>query len=624
MYLLNCLKCFIFLIAAFSLNIYAATNNAIQISPPNWWVGMQSNHLQLMLHGDNLENATVKFNNKAIKLLAIHQPDNSNYLFVDLEIDAKLKADKYTLSFFQKGKKIADLSYLFKQRRAHSRERKGFSPQDSIYLITLDRFANGEKVNDQVESFADKADRDNPDARHGGDIQGLIEHLKYVSDLGFTQIWLNPLVENNNPQYSYHGYGITDFYKIDPRFGTNKLYFNLSKDARRKGIGLIMDSVLNHISINHPWMRDLPSSDWINHYDGYRLTNHNRATQQDPHVSEKDRRAFTDGWFVPEMPDLNQRNSFLANYLIQNNIWWIESADLSGLRIDTYSYSDKDFLTEFSKRIMAEYPNFNMVGEEWSTKPSQVAYWQKGKMNQDGYQSYLPSLMDFPLQQQLINALKQNITTNGFSSVYQLLAEDGLYPNPDSLVVFADNHDMDRLYTQVGKSLKLTKLALIFIATTRGIPQIYYGTEVLLSNKQRHNHASIRTDFPGGWRDDQVNAFTGRGLSDKQKEMQHFVKGLFNWRKNSPVMKSSKLIQHFPQKWVYLYLRYNSKGKVMVVLNQSDRTYILEPKSYISMAEINENNVSAVEILSAREVDLNKAISVGSMQGMIIELLDKP
>ena len=354
--------------------------------------------------------------------------------------------------------------------------------------------------------------------------------------MGFTAIWLNPVLENDMPDYSYHGYAATDFYKVDQRFGSNEEYRALIAKAKDKGIKIIMDMILNHCGSEHWFVKDMPTDDWVNFGGEYVNTSHRRNTVQDIHASEYDKRMFSDGWFVKTMPDLNQRNPLLATYLIQNTIWWIEYSGLSGIRMDTYPYPDKDFMTDWTCAIRAEYPNFNTVGEEWVNNPAIVSYWQEGKDNHDDYTSCLPSLMDFPIQYALAQALVQEEKQygSGLIELYKMLSQDFLYADPYSLVVFPDNHDMDRFFTQVNEDLDLFKMGIAYILTLRGTPQLYYGTEILMDNEGAPgDHGIIRTDFPGGWKGDEVNGFTGKGLSEQQKEAKAYIKKLLNWRKTN-------------------------------------------------------------------------------------------
>ncbi len=527
---------------------------------------MKNPAVQLLVHGDSISSLLPSVRYPGVSIRKISKTGNPNYLFLDLVIDKSTKPGSLTIFLGNKFKAEWDL----REREKGSSLRTGFGPGDAIYLITPDRFANGDPSNDASVMTLEKPNRKDQDGRHGGDILGIVQNLEYIRDLGFTRIWCTPMLENNQPATSYHGYAITDFYKVDPRFGTNESYRDLSRQARAMGMGLIFDVVLNHCGDHHWWMKDLPSRDWINNEGSYVNTNHRRETHQDPHRSKSDEERMTAGWFVPTMPDLNQRNPFLTTYLIQNTIWWIEYAGLSGLRVDTYPYSDKGFSSKWSKAILSEYPGFNMVGEEWSMNPMIIAYWQKGKKNHDGYVSHMPSMMDFPLNQALVQALNEKESFNeGLIRLYHSLANDIVYADPSHLLIFPDNHDMSRFYTQIHEDFARWKLGLVFMATTRGIPQIYYGTEVLLTNPRSDAHGEIRADFPGGWTGDAKNAFTGMGLSDKEKEAQVFLKSLLQLRKKTPAFQSGKLIHFAPEQGVYVYFRILGNEKYMVVLGKN-------------------------------------------------------
>ncbi|RMG81389.1 MAG: alpha-amlyase, partial [Bacteroidetes bacterium] len=455
-------------------------------------------------------------------------------------------------------------------RKPGAANRQGFSNSDVLYLITPDRFANGDPDNDAVEGMLELPDRANKGGRHGGDIAGIRQHLDYIADLGFTAIWLNPVLENNMKTYSYHGYSTTDYYRVDPRFGTNEDYRQLALDARRKGIGLIMDMIVNHCGLEHWWMRDLPTSDWINQWPTYQETNHRKTLLQDPHASERDKKIFTDGWFVPTMPDLNQRNELLAEYLTQNSIWWVEYLGLAGIRMDTYPYPDMYYMSDWAKRLTTEYPNLNIVGEEWFEAPTITSYWQRGKINPNGYEPNLPSVMDFPLQAALTAALTNPESwKTGWITLYETLAHDFLYPDPDNLVIFPDNHDMSRIFTQLNEDFDLYKMAMACMLTMRGIPQLYYGDEILMANPESGDHGLIRSDFPGGWPGDKVNGFTGEGLTDQQKEARDFLKKLLHWRQNAPAVHAGRLVHFVPENGVYVYFRLHDAQKIMVVFNKN-------------------------------------------------------
>lgn len=466
--------------------------------------------------------------------------------------------------------------------------------------------------------MADKPSRSEEYGRHGGDLAGVIKSLDYIHDMGFTAIWLNPVIINDMPQHSYHGYAMTDLYKIDPRYGTNEDYKKLCTLAADKGIKIIMDVIPNHIGSKHWWMNDLPTNDWLNYQESFKVTSHKRTVNMDIYASESDKKVHSDGWFVESMPDLNQKNPLLAEYLIQNTIWWIEYAGLQGLRIDTYPYPDKNFITEYNRRVLEEYPNMNLVGEEWSTNPVVVSYWQKGNKTHDGYVSHLPSLFDFPIQATLVSALKENESWGtGLIKLYEMLANDFLYADPNNLVTFPDNHDMSRIFTQLNEDVALTKIAIAYILTIRGIPQIYYGTEILAANPNSDSHGEIRSDFPGGWKGDKVNAFTGEGLTKDQKNVQNFTKKLLNYRKNNPVLHNSKLKHFAPKDGIYVYFRYNKDKTIMVVINKNDKEIVLDTERFSEV--INGKNMGK-NILTGKNITINPTMKLVAKSVTILEL----
>ncbi|QJR82539.1 alpha-amylase [Alteromonas pelagimontana] len=567
-----------------SFALWSGISNAAVVSPPNWWVGMESSELQLMVYEPNIAHSKVSTDYPGVTIKKVSSLDSPNYLFIDLVIE-DAAAGQLTLEFIKEGHTVTTVEYELASRRKNSAQRQGFSSKDAIYLLTPDRFANGDTRNDNVQGYTERLDRTTPGGRHGGDVQGIIDHLDYLKEMGFTQIWTMPLLENAMDSYSYHGYAITDYYQLDPRYGTNELYKTLSAKARDKGIGVIMDMVLNHIGSSHSWMTDAPSKDWIHNRGEFTPTTHQRESLHDPHGVKEDQQAFSDGWFVPSMPDLNQQNRFLATYLIQNAIWWVEYADLSGIRVDTYSYSDRAFLSEWTRRLMQEYPDFNIVGEEWSTNPLITSYWQRGTNRYDDYKSYLPSVMDFPLQAQIAPALKEKESwETGLKSLYDILTSDFIYGDPYNLVVFADNHDMSRIFTQLDESQALWDMAMTYVLTTRGIPQIFYGTEILMGNAGTEDHGIIRSDFPGGWKGDKVNAFTGEGLSDHQRQAQQRVRSLLHLRQNHPVVATGRLTHFAPVDGVYVYLRHQDdiNEAVLVVINKQAKDINLKLKRFAS------------------------------------------
>ncbi len=586
------------------------------LEPSNWWTGMNDPFVQILVHGDQIAEFTPSLDYPGVALKQVHTTENKNYLFLDLEITREAKPGILQFSFKRNSEGFQH-PFEIKSRTAGSANRQGFTNSDAIYLITPDRFVNGNPDNDSVEGYMDKLNRAEEYGRHGGDIQGIINSLDYIASMGFTQIWPMPLEENKMDQWSYHGYAITDFYQIDPRFGDTKSYLELASKAREKGIGLIRDVVLNHCGSGHWWMKDLPSSDWINFGGKYVNTNHRREVLRDIHASQADKELYTRGWFVETMPDLNQENPFMANYLIQNSIWWIEMAGLSGLRVDTYPYSDTKFLSRWSKRMMEEYPHLNITNEEWSTNPAITSYWQRNKSNPDRYVSYVPTPMDFPLQDALVKGLNEEIQWNGdFNRIYQSISNDFLYADPNNLLIFPDNHDMSRIFTQLRENKDHWKMAMVLMATLRGIPQMYYGTEVLMSNPNSDSHGEIRGEFPGGWPDHEVNAITGNQLSEGQKEAQNFIKTLFNFRKNTPALHDGKMMHFAPENGIYVYFRYSESQKIMVILNKNEKLVELDLNRF---REILSPSM-AIDRLTGKTVSLNKTLSVPSKSAWILEI----
>jgi glycosidase len=593
-----------------------------QVEPINWWVGMKNEHLQLLVHATGIGEMIPAIDYAGVSIKAVNKADSKDYLFIDLIITGVTKPGTMQILFKMDGKVMYRHDYSLLKRQQDAAQFKGFTAADVIYLITPDRFANGDYSNDIVDGLREATiNRNLPGARHGGDIAGIINHLDYIASMGFTAIWPNPLLENDMPNYSYHGYAITNHYKVDPRYGTLEQYKELAAKAKEKGLKLIFDGVVNHTGINYWWMNDLPFRDWINNPDSVVMTNHRRTVQEDLYAAAYDKKRMIDGWFSRSMPDLNSRQPFLANYLVQNSIWWIETLQLGGLRQDTYCYSDKEFLKQWSCSIMNEYPEFNLVGEEWSLNPLITSYWQAGKANHDGYTGCLKSSMDFPLQAALVEALKEPENSDfakGMTGLYEALANDFIYAAPDNLMVFGDNHDMDRLYTQLNQDVGLTRMALAYLLTIRGIPQIYYGTEVLMDNAAHlNNHGVIRSDFPGGWKEDISNAFTGVGLSEDQRAMQLYLKQLLNWRKNRPVIAAGETIHFAPFDGIYVYFRFNKDAMVMVVMNKNNEQVTIDMKRF---SEMLRDKKSLTNIITKQKSALTNQLALVAKSTMIFEV----
>ena len=607
---------FVYFFVLLSFGSSSGSYKINHLEPPFWWADMVDNRLQILVHGENISELIPELSFPGITVSQVNKIENPNYLFIDLILSKNIQSGEFDI-LFKRNKKIkARFRYKILDREPNSANRKGFSAKDVIYLITPDRYANGNPINDSISKLKEKENRKNKDGRHGGDLQGIMENLDYIERMGFTQIWLNPVLENNHPKYSYHGYSTTDYYNIDPRYGSNDLYKELSRRAKEKDIGLIKDIILNHIGSEHWWMKDMPSKDWINNNGTFKQSSHVHETVYDPYGMESQTREMTEGWFVKTMPDLNQRNTFLANYLIQNTVWWIEFADLSGLRIDTYPYVEKDFLSEWSGRIISEYPNINFVGEEWNLNSSMIAYWQMGSQNHDGYNSSIPSMMDFPLQDALVRSLQEKESWNsGIGGIYRLIANDFVYGDPYNLVVFAGNHDMKRIYSQLNHDIDLYKMAMSIILTTRGIPQIYYGTEVIM--KSTDDHGELRKDFPGGWEGDEVNAFTGKLLNKDQAEAQRFLKTLLNWRKKSLSITKGRLIHYPPKDGVYVYFRIYGDELAMVLVNNNQEPKNIDIKRF---DEILGKRKRAKSVINSLDYDLRKNISMKEKSALILEI----
>ena len=589
-----------------------------RLEPGNWWIGMHHDRVELMAYGQGIATLAPRLSHPGASIVDVERVDNPNYLFVTVHVAADAQPGGFDIEFLDGDQVIARHPWWLDEREPGSAQRRGFGPGDAIYLITPDRFANGDPGNDSLPGMREGADRTDPDGRHGGDLAGMRAHLDYIASLGFTRVWPTPVLENDQPSTSYHGYAITDLYRVDPRMGSNADFRALAREARAHGIGIVMDVVLNHIGSEHWWMRDLPSRDWINHGGRYAPTNHRRTTIQDPYAAPGDRAGFTNGWFVEAMPDLNQRQPQLARYLIQNTLWWIESAGLAGIREDTFGYADTDFLSQWAKAVMDEYPDFDMVGEEWSPNPAIVAHWQRGKANASGHVPHMTSMMDFPGHIALRDALlRPDSWESGWMPLYEALANDFLYPDPDALVVFAENHDTTRLLAHVDGDLGLWKLALAWTATVRGVPQFYYGSEVLLRGPAERRDGELRADMPGGWAGDAANAFTGEGLAPEQREAQDFVRRLFNWRKGAAAVHRGGLVHYAPEDGVYVYFREHEGQRVMVALNRNPAD---TPLALARFADSIGGARAGTDVLTGRRMSLGDALRLPARAPLILEL----
>jgi glycosidase len=589
-----------------------------RIEPPFWWTGFEHRELQLMLHGNNISLLTPAVERDGVSISRVVRVESPNYLFVYLDIEPNAEPGTFGITFSEGGYSF-ERTYELRGKNTDPAHTTGFSSADSIYLVIPDRFANGDPDNDEFYFLNDKLDREDPYGRHGGDLAGIENHLDYIAGMGFTSVWLTPVFESNEPVASYHGYSTTDHYTVDPRLGTNEQFRELTAKMKARGIGMIMDQVVNHAGTGHWWMDDLPTGDWLNFQEEPVLTPHRRTTNMDPYASEYDKRLHAGGWILESLPDLNQRNPLLADYLIQNSIWWIEYAGLQGIRIDSWPYADKQFLSEWARRIMREYPTFNIVGQEWSELPAVTSYWQRGRQNHDGYISYLPSVFDFPVQAAFVRALTSDPDSYSgvWMSLYELVGLDFLYPDPMNVVIFPGNHDMDRIYTRLDENFDLYRMAMVYYVTVRGIAQFFYGDEILVSHPDTSNLGEIRSDFPGGWDGDVVNAFSGDGLTGQQLEAQQLVSKLLNWRKNNAAVQHGEFMHFAPVKNVYAYFRFDENETIMVVLNRDDQVVTLDTARF---AERIGNATHGTDVVSGERFNIEESLVLEPRSALLLEL----
>lgn len=606
--------------ALLSMNTYAATH-VNKIDPPFWYAGMKSPELQLMVYGENIGDASVSVDHPGISLASTVKPESNNYLLVYLHIDETARPGKFPITFTQGKKKIIK-EYELKARNKKGCEHRGFDASDALYLLMPDRFANGNPENNHIEGMAEyKVDRNDPNARHGGDLAGIEQHLDYFSDLGITALWFTPVLENNMKGGSYHGYATTDYYKVDPRFGTNEEYRTLISKAHDRGIKVVMDMIFNHCGVNHPWINDMPSKDWFNHPDyqnNFVQTSFKLTPHVDPYTSNYDFKQMNDGWFVSEMPDLNQRNPHVYKYLLQNSMWWIEYAGIDGIRMDTYPYADYEAMSRWMKELNEAYPNYNVVGETWVTEPAYTAWWQKDSKLSAPLNSNLKTVMDFSFYDK-VNLAKGEETDGwftGLNRIYNNFVYDFLYPDPASVLAFYENHDTDRFLGE-GQNLDQLKQAVTLLLTTRRIPQLYYGTEVMMNGVKSQSDGYVRKDFPGGWKGDKENAFEAASRTPIQNECYNFYRTLLNWRKGNDVISKGKMIQFMPQQGVYAYARQHEGKTVAVFLNGTDKEVKLPLKFY---AEVLKGKTEGKDVISGQTIRLEEELPMTARQSLVIEL----
>ncbi len=535
-----------------------------KVEPPNWWIGMKWNCVQLMIYGKGLNNISAKFQDDQLTTIVLKS--SNSYAFVQVEIPDNLHPATYPLEITAFGQK-AMIDFPILSRDISPYRHQGFSSTDVIYLITPDRFANGDTTNDLADGVVSDFDPSNMSKRQGGDLSGIIDKLSYLQDLGVSALWLNPVLENNGAN-SYHGYATTDLYRIDPRLGSNAEYKDLVDQAHSRQIKIIFDHVSNHIGIGHPWLQNLPSENWLNgNINEHSSDKHYLSSINDPHADPNTVKLLQSFWFVDSMPDLNQKDPYLANYLIQNTLWWIEFAGIDGIREDTYPYADQEFLSGWAATILSQYPNFNIVGEIWTNSSSSVAMFQKGNLLPHQKETNLPCVMDFPLCQ----AFRQYLTGTGkLQNIYEVLTEDFLYSDPNNLLTFFDNHDMPRGVFIAEENIQKIKQVIAMLLTLRGIPQLLYGTEINMVGGE--SHVQLRANFPGGFPNDKRNAFDTGGRTVVENDVFTYVRKLLKVRKRVSPLTTGKLI-HYPPDYgndVYKYLRISGEEIVLIIINGHD------------------------------------------------------
>ena len=616
-----------------------------RIEPTDWYVGMKDASLQLMIYGKDVRNADVEVSYPGVRIDSIARLDSPNYLLVYLNLEGA-KAGEMTLNL-KEGKAVKKVKYLLKNREMAGEKRIGFSNEDVLYMLMPDRFADGNPKNDVIKTMRDKTcDRSAPSLRHGGDLEGIRQHLDYFNQLGVTALWFTPVLENDSPNdgknSTYHGYATTNYYRVDPRFGTNAEYKKLIEEAHQKGLKVVMDMIFNHCGFEHPWVADMPSKDWFNcpewllpeyqipeHLkkigtmdgertvnDMFKQTSYKLTPVLDPYASKVDFHETVDGWFVPSMPDLNQRNPHVMKYLIQNSEWWIETVGIDGIRMDTYPYADRDGMALWMKTLDKEYPNFNTVGETWVTEPAYTAAWQKdSKLSEKN--SYLKTVMDFAFFDR-INSAKNEETDdwwNGMNRIYNVLCYDYLYPNPKSVMAFIENHDTDRFLGE-GKDTLALKQALALLLTINRTPQLYYGTEVLMNGTKSVTDGNVRKDFPGGWTNDKHNVFTVEGRTQAENQMFNWLSRLLHWRQGNEVITKGKQTQFCTQHGIYVVARQYKGKSVMTIINGKNEANELNVTRY---AEIIGHTEKATDVTNGRTVLINKNVKLRPRQAMILE-----
>jgi glycosidase len=601
----------------FLLNTLIGAAQAIQVYPTHWWTGMKRNTIQLLVRaGDNQFHASqVTTSYPGIRIDKVHPLDNT-YLAIDLTITDQAKPG--TIAFeFHLGRKTQKINWLLKPRNT-GKLAQGVTSADLIYLVMPDRFSNGDPANDKVKGLRDQSlNRDSIFLRHGGDLQGIINHLDYLQDLGITTLWLTPVWQNDMPSRTEHGYAITDHYQVDPRLGANDLYKKLSDELHKRNMKLIQDAVYNHVGFYHFFVQEKPTLDWLHEFPSYTNTTYKDQVLMDPHAATGDRQRMSDGWFTPMMPDLNQSNPYVANFLIQQALWSVEEFGVDGWRIDTYIYNDLAFMNRCNQALLEEYPHLSLFGETWVHGTANQAFFVRNTLNVP-FKSNLPGVTDFQTNLYGIgSALNEPFGwTNGVNKLYQTLANDFLYEDPTKNVIFLDNHDMTRFFSTVNEDVSKLKMGLAWLLTCRGIPQLYYGTEVLMKGVSNPD-GWVRLDFPGGWKGDPSDKFTSAGRNAQENEVFDWTRKLATFRRNSSALKTGLMMQYVPEEGVYVYFRHDDQQTVMCVMNTNDKPMAVNSARFSERIGAFKQGR---EIVSAKVYDLQKPLEMPARYMLVMEL----
>ncbi|MGZ3812687.1 MAG: glycoside hydrolase family 13 protein [Mucilaginibacter sp.] len=589
-----------------------------RVEPMFWWAGMSNPNVQLIVHGNNISARNVALNYPGVKLVAVHKVENPNYLFLDLRVFSSASPGTFPIKFIKAGEKTLTYQYSLKKRDHSSGRAQGVTNKDLIYLIMPDRFANGDTKNDSVAGMRETSvNRSKMFSRHGGDLQGIMNHLDYLKDLGVTAIWLTPAIENDEPSASYHGYAVTDHYKIDPRYGTNELYKQFVDKCHAMGLKVVMDLVHNHAGTEGYTIQDMPMKSWVHQWPKYTKSNFRDAAVMDPYVAPSDRKQMLDGWFDHRMADMNENNPYYQNFLTQNHIWWVEYSGVDGFRLDTYPYNDPEYMAKWAQDVKAEFPHLSIFGETLVWSAANQAFFTEGKTVNQKLDTHLPGVTDGVWKEAVYDALNAHEGwTEGVNRLYSVMAQDFLYKDATRNTIFLDNHDMSRFLSVVGEDITKYKSGMALLMTMRGVPQMYYGDEILMKNFSNPD-GLVREDFPGGWLGDKENKFSATGRNVKENDAFNYVRTLANYRKNTTALQTGKMMQYIPENGVYVYFRYDNQKTVMVVYNSRDKEQTMGTERY---AERINGALKARNVITDSDVELAK-LTIPAKATLVLELL---